>query len=210
LVEKLAVIAVGSFLVAFSGAASPGPVLTITLAESARRGFKVGPLIVLGHAVLEIPVVVAVVLGLGEALKGPVATRVLGLGGGGVLLWLAWQTYRDSLVPFSPGEGETGGGGWVDLPVKGVLTSLSNPYWFLWWATIGLAYLTIALKEGWKGVLVFYVGHIVADLAWYSLVSGLVASGRRFMGARTYSWLLKVCALVLLAFGFYFFSLGVR
>lgn len=208
--EKLALIATGSFLVAFSGAASPGPVLTITLAESARRGFKVGPLIVLGHAILEIPVVVAVVLGLGEILKGPMATKILGLGGGGVLVWLAWQTYRDSLVPFSPGEGTAVARGWIDLPIKGILTSLSNPYWFLWWATIGMAYMTIALGKGWWGILAFYLGHILADLAWYAMVSGLVASGRRFMGTRTYAWLLKGCATVLLVFAVYFFSLGVR
>ena len=208
--EKLIIIAAGSFLVAFSGAASPGPVLTITLAESARRGFKVGPLIVLGHAVLEIPVVIAVVLGLGEVLKGPMATKILGLGGGIVLLWLAWLTYRDSLVSFSPEGGEATSKGWLDLPVKGILTSLSNPYWFLWWATIGMAYMTIALKKGWKGVIAFYLGHILADLVWYAMVSGLVASGRRFMGPRTYAWLLKGCAVMLLFFAGYFFSVGLR
>ncbi len=206
----LVAIGVGSFLIAFSGAASPGPVLTITLAESAKRGFKVGPLIVLGHAILEVPVVIAVVIGMGTVLQGPIAERILGIVGGAVLFWLAWQTYRESFASFQSDQWEDKPQGWMDLPIKGILTSLSNPYWFLWWATIGLAYLSIALKKGWAGVAFFYIGHILADLAWYSFISGLVASGRRFLGAKSYAWLLKVCALVLFIFGLYFFYAGIK
>jgi threonine/homoserine/homoserine lactone efflux protein len=154
--------------------------------------------------------VAAVALGLGEFLEGGLAVRSLGLVGGGVLFWLAWQTYKDSLVPFLAGTDEAEVAGWQDLPWKGILTSLSNPYWFLWWATIGMAYMTIALKRGWTGVVLFYLGHILADLAWYSLVSGLVASGRRFLGERSYAWLLRACALMLVGFGAYFFLMGIR
>ena len=206
----LVAIGMGSFLIAFSGAASPGPVLTITLAESAKRGFKVGPLIVLGHAILEVPVVIAVVVGIGTVLQGPVAVRILGVVGGAVLFWLAWQTYRESSVPLQTHQWEENPQGCRDLPLKGILTSLSNPYWFLWWATIGLAYLTIAIKKGWAGVASFYVGHILADLVWYSFISGLVASGRKFLGTRSYAWLLMVCALVLFIFGLYFFYVGAK
>jgi len=161
----LVAIGMGSFLIAFSGAASPGPVLTITLAESAKRGFKVGPLIVLGHAILEVPVVIAVVVGIGTVLQGPVAVRILGVVGGAVLFWLAWQTYRESSVPFQPNQ-------WEENPL--------------------------------------YVGHILADLVWYSFISGLVASGRKFLGTRSYAWLLMVCALVLFIFGLYFFYVGAK
>jgi threonine/homoserine/homoserine lactone efflux protein len=63
----------------------------------------------------------------------------------------------------------------------GIVLSLSNPYWILWWATIGLAMLTPAIDQGWPAVASVYAGHISADLAWYGAVSAAVAGGRRVM-----------------------------
>ena len=49
---SLLTIVAGAFVVALSGAMAPGRVLTITISETLKRGFKAGPLIVLGHAIL--------------------------------------------------------------------------------------------------------------------------------------------------------------
>lgn len=203
--DSLIAIGIGSFIVTFSGAASPGPVLTITLAESAKRGFKVGPLIVLGHAILEIPVVIAVAVGFAQFLKQPLVVKTIGFIGGIVLLWLSWLTYLESKKVFSLEVGNTGISCWWDLPVKGILTSLSNPYWFLWWATIGLAYLTISMKAGLWGVVVFYFAHILADFVWYSFVSFMMASSKRFISGRIYKGLLITCSIFLAVFAIYFF-----
>lgn len=205
MMDNLPLVMLGSFVVAFSGAASPGPVLTITLSESVKRGFKVGPLIVLGHALLEVPVVVGVTLGLARFLQRREVSIGIAASGAVILFYLAWLTYRESRGPLMEDcVVRTGIKGWWDLPWKGILTSLSNPYWFLWWATIGLAYMTLAMKWGIRGVSAFYIGHISADLAWYSLVSALVASGRRFISEARYSWLLRICAVAFFFFGVYF------
>jgi len=60
-----------------------------------------------------------------------------------------------------------------------MLASLSNPYWTLWWATIGLGYLAAAMKFGLKGVVVFFWGHILADYTWYALISVGITRGKR-------------------------------
>src|SRR5208337_2637542 len=102
--DSVAGIAVTSFLVGLSGAMMPGPVLTVTIGETAARlrpdtpglngraqvrGALAGPLIVLGHGILEVLLVAAVVLGLGRLLRlGPVIGTVALLGGA-VLTWMA-------------------------------------------------------------------------------------------------------------------------
>src|SRR5271157_4108973 len=58
-----------SFTVALSGALMPGPLLTVTISESARRGYMAGPLLIVGHSVLELVLVTAICLGLDVYLK---------------------------------------------------------------------------------------------------------------------------------------------
>src|SRR3972149_5217323 len=45
----------------------------------------------------------------------------------------------------------------------GIIASISNPYWSLWWATIGLGYLALSSGQGLTGVAFFFAGHILAD-----------------------------------------------
>jgi threonine/homoserine/homoserine lactone efflux protein len=78
--------------------------------------------------------------------------------------------------------------------LAGALTSAANPYWVIWWATVGLAYLTKSYAAGVVGVSAFYVGHVLGDLTWYSLVSIVIAAGRRFIDAAVYRAMLTVCA----------------
>ena len=47
-----------SFLVGFSGAMMPGPLLTVGIAETPRSGWRTGPIISIGHAIAEVVVVV--------------------------------------------------------------------------------------------------------------------------------------------------------
>jgi threonine/homoserine/homoserine lactone efflux protein len=91
----------------------------------------------------------------------------------------------------------------------GILTSLSNPYWAVWWATVGLNYITISLQQGAPGLATFYTGHIMSDLLWYSLVAGAVATGRRFMSDKFYRGLIIVCGILLIALGLFFVYSGV-
>lgn len=232
--DSVAGIAITSFLVGLSGAMMPGPVLTVTIGETARRlrggsedepsaagasgragrraqirGALVGPLIVCGHAVLEVLLVAGVVLGLGKLLVlGPVK-GVIGLAGGAVLVWMGTGMLRG--VKALTLLGTTAGKAGRQHPVlAGVLTSLSNPYWIIWWATIGLGYIAISMQLGLLGLLSFYVGHILSDLAWYSSISVTLAMGHRLLTDRVYRALVAVCACFLLGFGCYFGYDGIR
>lgn len=221
--ETLAGIAITSFLVGLSGAMMPGPVLTVTIGETAarlrpdapgpcgraqRRGALAGPLIVLGHSLLEMLLVAGVVLGLGKLLVlGPVIGTI-GLMGGLVLVWMAGGMFR-SLRQLTL-RADVSGGARQHPVLAGILTTLSNPYWIIWWATIGLTYIALSMRMGLTGLASFYVGHILSDLAWYSSISLTLAMGHRLLTDRVYRGLVAVCAGFLLAFGLYFGYAGVR
>lgn len=208
---RLAGIGFQAFITGFSGAAMPGPVLAAAIVLAVSQGFWAGPLLVFGHFLLEIALVLAIAAGLHRFLSRPDAPLVRGIGlvGGAVLLVMAWSMFRDlpqlsltgvaaTPVPYGP-------------VAAGFLFSAANPYFWIWWATIGLGLLTEALaRRGRAGLAAFYSGHILADLAWYSLVTLLLDTGRSLIGDGTYRLLIGCCAMMLVVFGARFVVLGAR
>jgi threonine/homoserine/homoserine lactone efflux protein len=200
-----------SFIVALSGALMPGPLLTATVSESSRHGPKAGPLLMVGHGILEIALIVLLFLGLAPLLMDKRITAAVSLVGSAILLWLAVGMLRSlpslSLDGAAAAPKGTGSG---RLILSGVLLSLSNPYWTIWWATIGLAYVLQAKSSGYVGVAVFFAGHIFADFLWYVFVSLAVGKSRRFFSRRIYRAIVGVCAGFLVAFAAVFLVSGVK
>lgn len=216
---------VTSFLVGLSGAMMPGPVLSVTIGETAARArdaltgpdaghrgqlhaAMAGPLVVLGHAILEILLVLGVILGLGKFLtRGPLAGAI-GLFGGAMLLWMGWGMFAS--LKHLRLDAAGGARRRLHPVVAGLFTTLSNPYWVLWWAGVGLTYIVSSVRLGIAGVICFYVGHILSDLAWYSSVSITLAMGRRLLSDQTYRGLVTACAVFLVGIGLYFGYDGLR
>ncbi|HBZ55173.1 MAG TPA: lysine transporter LysE, partial [Syntrophobacteraceae bacterium] len=192
----------GSFTIALSGALMPGPLFTITIAETARRGFRAGPLLMTGHSLLELTLVVAIILGMGPILSRAPVMAVIALFGGVVLVWLGADMIRHAGRLSLQTDTSPHPQGLSRHPViMGVLASLANPYWTIWWATIGLGYLVSSMKFGMLGVAIFFLGHISGDFAWYSLVSYAVSRGQRILKDQSYRVLIRVCGVLLLGFG---------
>ncbi len=200
---------VTAFLIGLSGAMMPGPLLTVTIVESARRGLIAGPLIILGHTLLELALILAIIEGLSVFLSNTGVSSAIALVGGTFLLYLGFTMSRDAIrgtmVMGAVNPDETGLSDKGMHPViAGVVISLANPYWSIWWATIGLTYLTVSLELGNIGLASFFSGHILADLVWYTLVAAVVAGGRRFISPLVYKYIIIVCGIFLLVLGSYF------
>lgn len=189
----------------------PGPLLAITIGASARYGFWAGPLLILGHGILELALVVALVLGLSQFIGGDLPMSIVGLIGGVVLVVMGTNTARQGWnkmpMPTASSKSQIQNKAMV---LSGIVGSMSNPYWFIWWATIGMTYLLWALKIGTAGVVSFFTGHVLADLVWYTLISFIIASGKRIMNDTVYDGLLLVCGSMLVVLGGYFIVSGVR
>ncbi|HHZ18948.1 MAG TPA: LysE family transporter [Firmicutes bacterium] len=182
----------------FSGAVMPGPLLAVDIRESYRRGAWAGSLLVLGHALLETVLVVGLVWGLDRWIRLEVTRGILGLLGGGLLLWMAWGMLRNGGkegLELTASEDTAGGG--MHPVLAGVVVSCSNPYWSLWWATIGLGMLVRAQEAGGFGVALFLVGHLLADFVWYSGISVVIAKGRQVIPTRFFRGLIVVCGVFL-------------
>jgi threonine/homoserine/homoserine lactone efflux protein len=209
---KLIALFITSFIVGFSGTLMPGPLLTVVISGSARRGFWEGPALVLGHAVAEVFIVVALAAGLSRLLRRNWVTGLIGLLGGAFLLWMGFDIARSAWGGTVSLERAAGTEAGLQLGpiVTGIVISISNPYWVLWWATVGASYVALSLGQGPFGLGSFYFGHILSDLSWYSLVALLIARGKALLNQSVYRLILLVCGLFLIALSIYFIYSGIR
>jgi len=194
----LATIFITSFIIAFSGAMMPGPLMTVTISESARQGGWAGPKLIAGHAFLEILLIAGILLGLAPLLQNEMFFIIVALAGGGIMIWMAWGMFRSLPALELQNEAHTKKQG--NIYLAGMLMSLANPYWIIWWATIGLGYILSSMKYGYIGIIIFFIGHILGDLVWYSGISFAVGKGRSLFTNKVYRILVGSCAAFLVAF----------
>lgn len=199
-----------SFGLAFTGALMPGPMFAVTVSMAPRKGFWFGPLLVLGHAIAESLLIIALAWGLAELIQNRIATGLLGLIGGVVLIWMAVGMIRSSgALTLKPSEVKPQR--IQDNPVTaGFLTSIFNPYWVLWWVGPGLAFMTKSVGEKSLPLLIFFVGHIQADLLWFSFLSLSFSLGRNFLSDKIYRWIVRLCAVFLIYIGGSFVYFGLE
>ncbi len=206
----LAILFSTAFIVGLSGALMPGPVTAVTAEHTLKKGVIAAPLVTLGHGLIEIMVVVLLIFGLGRFMAAPEVAGVIGIIGGAVLIWMGWGMIKSARGgSLSLRQVGSGGGNTVGPVSAGVLTTLANPYWFLWWATVGAGYVALSQQHGSLGVLLFFGGHILADLAWLLVIAVFLVTGKKFISDRIYSGVVTVLGAFLMVMAVYFFWMGV-
>jgi threonine/homoserine/homoserine lactone efflux protein len=193
-----------SFAVGLSGALVPGPMLTVTVSDSVEKGFLAGPLVVLGHFVVEIILIVFILAGFSWLVGSTEVAIIIGTLGGIMLIYMGYTTSK-SKVDLSDISDTDEPSSKYESILKGIVTSVSNPYFFIWWATIGLAFLFKGVEiAGLVGLVGFIIGHWSADLGWFSTVSFFSSKGSNIMSEKQYKLMMKICGLFLIVLGAYF------
>jgi threonine/homoserine/homoserine lactone efflux protein len=199
-----------SFIVALSGALSPGPLLTFTIFKSLQnnKGYLEALLIMLGHALLELGIILALLLGASIFLQNTIILFSIGLFGSILLIIFGILVIKDTLIhpvnfDVKNIQEEDMKGFKGNSFLGGILVSLSNPYWTLWWAVIGLS-LMINFNVSFQnplGILLFFLGHESGDLIWYFPISLIVCYGGKFVNSKVYNLILIICGAFMIIFG---------
>ena len=186
-------------VISLSGVMAPGPVTAAAIGMGTRSRYT-GMFIAVGHGIVEFPLMVLIVLGLGRILKLSTAQIIIGLAGGAFLLLMAIQMLK-SLRAAEEQQTETT----KSTPVlTGIILSASNPYFLVWWATVGLTLATTATGIGIWAFVVFAIVHWLCDLIWLSALSWASFKGSVLLGPRVMRIVLMICAIALFFFGLFF------
>jgi len=201
---------VSAFLIGFSGAMMPGPMLGVAIEASLKKGWTAGPLIVLGHGILELLLIIIMMLGLKDFFANPTVAGFIGLFGGAFLLWMGYGMIKSGIKKSVSLENkqERKSKAMENLILAGVLVSLANPYFILWWASAGMELTRQAYTVGIIGVAVFFIGHILSDLTWYSAISTAFSKGKKLISDAVYHKVIIVLGVFIVGFSIYFIGSG--
>lgn len=177
-------------LLGLSLAAPPGPILAVMAHEAMRN--RIRPALLMAGGAMTGDAIWLSLAALGTVTifaQYPRAIGGLGLVGAGLLVWMAWTTFRAARHGFHAARGN----GTYRL---GLLTALTSPYSFAWWFANGTLLVS---SWGWPGITGMFVALIGFSVGVTYAFRWL---GRRFETAMT--WVAFASAVLLFAFGIYF------
>ena len=185
--------------ISLSGVMAPGPITAATIATGARNRFA-GALMAVGHGVVEFPLIILITLGMDAILKSTTTKIVIGFAGGMFLLFMAIQMIRSlSRTQEQPVKVTRSG-----PLVAGIVLSAGNPFFLIWWASVGLNLAMTAANFGIWAFALFAIVHWLCDLIWLSALSLASFKGSVLLGPRRQKKVLLVCSLTLFGFGLFF------
>jgi threonine/homoserine/homoserine lactone efflux protein len=183
-------------VVSLSGVMAPGPVTTATLAVGTRNRHA-GLLIALGHGIVEFPLMWLIMAGMGVLFQMKGVTIGIGLIGGAFLVHMGVQ-----LLISLKNHGQAKAEDLEKNPVLiGIILTATNPYFLMWWATVGLALSAKAMTFGPAAFAVFTVLHWLCDAVWLETLSFASFKGTQVLGPRSQRIVLSICSAALIAIG---------
>lgn len=199
-----------AFLVSLATVAVPGPITLVAsrLALSHRLGAAV--FFLLGVTLLDVALFVALAAGAAPVLRKVGALPWVELVGGLALLWAGVAALREPApqLPSPAAAPAPEPRSAVASLLLGVLTSLGNPHYWIWWVTAGLGFVEAAKTHG-RGGLLWMLGALVAGVvAWYVPLVWACHHGRALLGVRGERIVTRVMGVVLLALGVGLVALG--
>ena len=189
-------------IISFSGVMAPGAMTAATIAQGTHRPFA-GTLISIGHAIVEIPLIFLLILGLGYVFELPAVKIAIGLLGGAFLIWMGANMLRQIKSPqaVQPAKFQT------SPIITGIMLSATNPWFLLWWATVGLNLALGAKQLGIIALILFAIVHWICDFIWLTFLSFGSFHAGKHSGHFTRHFqktILLFCSLALIFFGLKF------
>ncbi|MEL7562944.1 LysE family transporter [Dehalogenimonas sp. 4OHTPN] len=192
------------FVISLSGALMPGPMFATVLAKSYKSPWA-GAQASMGHAVVEVPLILLIYFGAAAFFDQAAVRFILGVAGGGMVVWMGVGMFR-ARKSIASGQKDTR----YNAFTAGIMLSAGNPFFILWWATVGALLVLQAAEFGSGGLWALILTHWSTDLIWLSVVSGLVYKTHRLWAPAFQTAVFTACSLLLIGFGGWFIVSGLQ
>ncbi|MGY5150372.1 MAG: LysE family transporter [Candidatus Nitrosopumilus sp. bin_68KS] len=201
--EQFLEFAVLVIAISASGVMAPGPLFAANISYGLRGGIRSGIKMAIGHSIVEFPLIVLLGVGVFSLEIFPEFRTMISILGASTLFVFAFLQIktilsRKKISEIKPKQGPL---------ITGILLSALNPFFIIWWLTIGFKLISDAmLIWAFAGIVILFGLHIWMDFAWLGVISFLASKSSKILSNRNYKVLMICLSFVLVYFGIVFLT----
>ena len=185
-------------IISASGVMSPGPLFAANVMYGLREGKISGIKMAVGHTIVEFPLILLLGIGFFSIESIPeirTAITILGAIGlfGFAVLQIKTIIKKEFDIETKSKQGPL---------VAGILLSALNPFFIIWWLTIGLVLISESIQSfGFIGIVILFLFHIWMDYVWLFTIAVFSSKARNYLSKRNFKIILVSLSLILVYFG---------
>ena len=190
-------------IISASGVMSPGPLFAANIAYGLKQGTKAGIKIAIGHSIVELPLVILLGIGIFSLEIFPEFKTIISILGAITLFVFAFIQIKSTLKKNEKSETKLKQG----PIITGVLLSALNPFFIIWWLTIGLKLISDAMAIwAFVGILIVFVLHVWMDFVWLGSTAFLISKSKKIISNTNYKIIMLALSVILIYFGITFLT----
>lgn len=190
------------FVFGLSAGLSPGPLLTLVVAETLKHNATEGVKIAISPLLTDFPIILLTVFILSGLAHVDPVIGIIALCGGGYIAWLGWGSLTFDGADIQP----------QDAPPrsirKGVIANFLNPSPYLFWFSVGGPLMLRALSDSLLSAVSFVLPFYLLLVGMKVLVAIAVGRSRSFLKSTFYVWTIRILGGLLFVFAILFFRNG--
>jgi threonine/homoserine/homoserine lactone efflux protein len=190
-------------IISASGVMSPGPLFAANITYGLKQGTKAGIKIAIGHSIVELPLVILLGIGIFSLEIFPEFKTIISILGAITLFVFAFIQIKSTLKKNKKSETKLKQG----PIITGVLLSALNPFFIIWWLTIGLKLISDAMAIwAFVGILIVFVLHVWMDFVWLGSTAFLISKSKKIISNTNYKIIMLALSAILIYFGITFLT----
>ena len=190
-------------IISASGVMSPGPLFAANITYGLKQGTKAGIKIAIGHSLVELPLVILLGIGILSLEIFPEFKTIISILGAITLFVFAFIQIKSTLKKNEKSETKLKQG----PIITGVLLTALNPFFIIWWLTIGLKLISDAMAIwAFVGILIVFVLHVWMDFVWLGSTAFLISKSKKIISNTNYKIIMLALSAVLIYFGITFLT----
>lgn len=201
--EQFFEFALSVIIISASGVMAPGPLFAANVSYGLREGTRSGIKMAIGHTIVEFPLIVLLGVGVFSLEIFPEFRTIISILGAITLFVFAIIQIKTIFTRKEISKVKAKQGPLI----TGILLSALNPFFIIWWLTIGFKLISDAMMIwAFAGILILFILHIWMDFAWLGAISFLTSKSSKILSNRNYKMLMIGLSGALIYFGISFLT----